>query len=213
MTFRSPRAATADLPRRIARALVPGGLLLLAGCFATTKRVELVEADITRRAAWTDERVAQIQTDIDAVRAENEALRQRMDDMSDHIASLGGEVSTRLSELAQSDQEVAQQAQRASRSADQVEIQREKDREEMLSKMNAILEEVLKENERLARRVDSLESNALTFGRVHRVAAGESVAGIAKKYGVSVEAIVAANGLSDASVIQVGQELVIPGTD
>jgi LysM repeat protein len=193
------------------RALVPGGLILLAGCFATTKRVELVETDFTRRAAWTDERLAQIQGDIEAVRAENEALRQRMDDMSDQIASLGGEVSSRLTELAESDQEVAQQALRASRSADQVEVQREKDREEMLSRMNAILEEVLKENERLSRRVDGLESNALTFGRVHKVAPGESVAGIAQKYGVTVQAIVDANGLSDASLIQVGQELVVPG--
>jgi len=184
---------------------------LLAGCFATEKRVELIETDITQRAAWTDERLAQVQSDIDAVRAENEALRQRMDDMSDQIASLGGEVSTRLSELAESDQEVKQQALRASQSATEVEVQRERDREEMLNRMNAILEEVLKENERLAKRVDSLESNALTFGQVHRVAAGESVAGIAKKYGVTVEAIVDANGLSNASVIQVGQELVIPG--
>jgi LysM repeat protein len=212
MMFGSPRAAAAGLPRRIARALVPGGLLLLAGCFATTKRVEVIETDATRRAAWTDERLSQMQGDLDAVRAENEALRQRMDDISDQIASLGGEVSSRLTELAQSDQEVAQQAMRASRSADQVEVQREKDREEMLARMNAILDEVLKENERLARRVDNLEANALTFGRVHKVAPGESVAGIAKKYGVTVQAIADANGLSDASLIQVGQELVIPGT-
>ena len=134
-----------------------------------------------------------------------------MDDISDQIAALGGEVSTRLTELAQSDQEVKQQALRASQSAGEVEAQRERDREEMLNRMNAILEEVLKENERLAKRVDSLENNALTFGRVHKVAAGESVAGIAQKYGVTVQAIVEANGLSDASIIQVGQELVIPG--
>jgi len=211
MTYEPPRAATAGLPRRIARALVPGGLLLLAGCFATEKRVELIETDITQRAAWTDERLAQIQSDIDAVRAENEALRQRMDDMSDQIASLGGEVSNRLTELAQNDQEVKQQALRASQSATEVEAQRERDREEMLDRMNAILEEVLKENERLSKRVDDLENNALTFGRVHKVAPGESVAGIAKQYGVTVEAIVEANGLSDASLIRVGQELVIPG--
>lgn len=212
MTYRSPRAAAAGLTRRVARALVPGGLLVLSGCFATDKHVEMIEADITRRSAWTDERLVQMQTDIDAVRAENEALRQRMDDLSDQIAGLGGEVSSRLTELARSDEEVAQQAQRATRSADQVEIQRERDRQEMMDKMNAILDEVLKENERLSKRVDGLEANALTFGRVHKVAAGESVASIAAKYGVTVRAIADANGLSDASLIQVGQELVIPGT-
>lgn len=212
MTHRLSRAASAGIPRRILWTLVPGGLLLLSGCFATEKRVELIETDITRRAAWTDEKFAQTQSDIDAVKAENEALRQRMDDLSDQIASLGGEVSSRLTELAQSDQEVQQTALRASHSADQVEVQREKDRQEMLDKMNAILDEVLKENERLSKRVDDLESHALTFGRVHKVQAGESVASIAKQYGVTVQAIVDANGLSDASLIQVGQELVIPGT-
>ena len=98
----------------------------------------------------------------------------------------------------------------ASQSATEVESQRQRDREEMLERMNVILEEVLKENERLAARVEKLESSALTFGRVHRVQPGESVAGIAARYGVSVDDIVAANGLSSADVIQVGQELIIP---
>jgi LysM repeat protein len=184
--------------------------LLLSGCFATEKHVEMIETDLTQKSAWTDERIQRTESEIEALRSENEALRLRIDDLSDQIANLGGEVSTRLSELAQSDQDVAEQARIASQSATDLEGKRQRDREEMLQRMNVILEEVLKENERLAGRVEKLESSALTFGRVHRVQPGESVAGIASRYGVTSEDIVAANGLSDANVIQVGQELVIP---
>jgi LysM repeat protein len=126
------------------------------------------------------------------------------------MANLGGEVSTRLSELVQSDQDVAEQARMANQSATDSETKRQRDREEMFDRMNVILEEVLKENERLAGRVEKLESSALTFGKVHRVQPGESVAGIAARYGVTADDIVAANGLSDANVISVGQELIIP---
>ena len=44
----------------------------------------------------------------------------------------------------------------------------------------------------------------------HRVRPGETVSGIARQYGVSVEAIVAANGLADPDFVLAGRELVIP---
>ena len=46
--------------------------------------------------------------------------------------------------------------------------------------------------------------------RVHVVAAGDTLSGIALAYGVSVNALAAANGLADANRLTVGQELVIP---
>jgi murein DD-endopeptidase MepM/ murein hydrolase activator NlpD len=44
----------------------------------------------------------------------------------------------------------------------------------------------------------------------HVVVAGENLAIIARKYGVSVAALMAANNIKDGDVIRVGQELVIP---
>jgi LysM repeat protein len=44
---------------------------------------------------------------------------------------------------------------------------------------------------------------------IYVVQAGDAVAAIARAYGVTVQAIVAANGLEDANVIAVGQELII----
>ena len=49
--------------------------------------------------------------------------------------------------------------------------------------------------------------------QVHIVAAGEALGGIAVQYDVSIDEIVAENGLQDANSIFVGQQLVIPSDD
>jgi len=46
--------------------------------------------------------------------------------------------------------------------------------------------------------------------RTHRVQPGESLASIARRYGVSIEALAQANGLSNPNRIPVGQVLIIP---
>ncbi len=50
-------------------------------------------------------------------------------------------------------------------------------------------------------------------GTVHIVQWGENLAGIAYRYGTTVDAIVQANGLINPHLIQVGQRLVIPGSN
>ena len=47
-------------------------------------------------------------------------------------------------------------------------------------------------------------------GTRYVVQSGESLSVIAEKYGVTVEAIMAANGIDDPNTIKVGQELLIP---
>lgn len=46
---------------------------------------------------------------------------------------------------------------------------------------------------------------------VHVVEPGEHLTGIARRYGTTIEAIVAANAIANASYIRTGQRLVIPG--
>jgi LysM repeat protein len=46
---------------------------------------------------------------------------------------------------------------------------------------------------------------------VHVVAAGETLTGIAMRYGVTVQAIVMRNGITNPNLIFVGQRLIIPG--
>lgn len=46
--------------------------------------------------------------------------------------------------------------------------------------------------------------------RIHTVQAGETLLAIARQYGVTVEALVAANNLADPNTLAVGQQLIIP---
>lgn len=46
---------------------------------------------------------------------------------------------------------------------------------------------------------------------IHTVQAGETLSQIARRYGVSVEALVSTNGLGSADMIRVGMKLIIPG--
>ncbi|PFG37882.1 LysM repeat protein [Georgenia soli] len=48
--------------------------------------------------------------------------------------------------------------------------------------------------------------------RSHTVRAGETVSGLAKKYGTTVSAIIGANNLRASGLIYVGQKLVLPGS-
>lgn len=218
MTGRTPRPSV--VIRRAcgragaANACLAGLLLLLpalAGCFATSKQVEMIETDLNRRGAWSDEQIETLQRDINAVRSENEALRLRLDDLSDQLVALGEEVAGRMRDLQDADQRVEDLARQSAAEAERVDAAQSKDREDLLQRMNLVLDEVVKENKKLVERIDALESSAFTFGKMHEVQQGESLASIARKYGVTAEAIADANGLSDANLIRVGQQLLIPG--
>jgi LysM repeat protein len=52
---------------------------------------------------------------------------------------------------------------------------------------------------------------ALAQGAVHVVARGEHLSGIARRYGVSIEELLAYNSISNANLIYIGQRLMIPG--
>lgn len=52
---------------------------------------------------------------------------------------------------------------------------------------------------------------ALAQGVTHTVRAGETLSAIAQRYGISQQDIIAANNISNASLIYVGQRLLIPG--
>jgi LysM repeat protein len=203
---------SASLVRRAGTALVcVASIATLSGCFATTKQVNLLEDSVTRQNAWDDQRFQQLTDDLNSVREENETLRLRLDEASNQIVQLGGEVSTRITELAEADQRVGDEARSAKQSVESVAQEQEKGREALLDRMNVILEEVLKENADLTKRLESLERSALVYGQTHKVKQGETVASIASKYGTTAQAVIDANGLTDANVIRVGQELVIPG--
>jgi LysM repeat protein len=211
MAHAFPKALAATARRSGAVILGVASIATLSGCFATSKQVDLLEGNVTRQNAWDDQRFQQLTDELVAVQAENETLRLRLDEVTTQVVQLGGEVSNRITELAQADERVVDEARLAKQSVESVQQEQERDREALLDRMNVILEEVLKENASLTKRLDALERSALVYGKAHKVQQGETVATIAAKYGTTAQAIIDANGLPDANVIRVGQDLVIPG--
>jgi LysM repeat protein len=134
-----------------------------------------------------------------------------LEDLRGDFAGFGEQMAGHVSALDERSEAATAEIRKARAEAEELDRQRETDREELLGRMNVILEEVVRENAALRERIESLESSAFTFGQMHRVQKGESVASIAQQYGVTPEAIVEANDLSDANLIHIGQELLIPG--
>ncbi len=62
----------------------------------------------------------------------------------------------------------------------------------------------------LAGTPDNTGTSAVASQAVHRVAAGETLFAIARRYGVTIQAIVNANQLANPDRLSVGQELIIP---
>lgn len=56
------------------------------------------------------------------------------------------------------------------------------------------------------------EPRGLSGDKVHRVEAGETLAGIAREFGVTLSELEKANGLEGVSLLRVGQEIRIPDT-
>ena len=56
------------------------------------------------------------------------------------------------------------------------------------------------------------EPSPVATGAVHTVRSGETLGRIARRYGTTVDAIAAANGIANARYIYTGQQFVIPGT-
>ena len=83
-----------------------------------------------------------------------------------------------------------------------MEIQREKDREEIVNTLSQRMANVLAQQQ---------ASQAVASGRTHEVARGETLSAIAAAYRVSSQRIIQVNNLSKPDNLRVGQKLIIPG--
>ncbi|MDP6528734.1 MAG: LysM peptidoglycan-binding domain-containing protein [Gemmatimonadota bacterium] len=200
-------------------AVLVGGVLLLPGCLATRSQLAAVEADISRQDAWNDEKLLQFEAELEALRAENEALRARLgvtEDQAEAFASVIGErLQVTAGRAEEADGEIGRQISRVEGVIAETERKRAKERAEDQAeigrRLEAIVEEVLRENTLLATRLEKLESSAFTYGQLHAVQTGETVESIARKYGVTAADLIRANDLPNANLIREGQELLVPG--
>jgi nucleoid-associated protein YgaU len=77
-------------------------------------------------------------------------------------------------------------------------------------KMKAVIEVVKSENAQLRGAIEKRYAPPGSRGVEHTVSPGDTIADIAKKYGVRAKDIIEANGLKDANRITAGQKLIIP---
>jgi len=82
----------------------------------------------------------------------------------------------------------------------ELETKRVQDREELLNTLSARMAKILNQQQAAAR----------ASGRVHTVAAGETLSAIAAAYRVRSSDIIRANNLSNPNALRVGQKLTIP---
>jgi nucleoid-associated protein YgaU len=83
-----------------------------------------------------------------------------------------------------------------------MEIQRAKDREELIQILSQRMATVLAEQQR---------TRAVASGRTHVVASGETLSTIAAAYGLTSQRVIQANNLQNPDSLRIGQKLTIPG--
>jgi len=190
--------------------LLSGLGLVLSGCgtggIAVKKDVWDAQNDFERRQAALSEKVLQMENRITAIEEENAAQRHQMGEISRQLSELDADFSRGIEALRDGQQQLGIELEGRIRGVDN---DREADRDDIIERMEIILDEVTTENRRLREEIEGLRTAVASGGR-HVVQRGETLASIAAQYGVTVADIVGANGIANPNIISVGQELVIP---
>jgi chromosome segregation ATPase len=176
------------------------------GGIAVKKDVWDAQDDFERRQAALSEKVLQMENRIIAIEEENAAQRHQMGQISRQLSDLETDFGRGVEALREGLEQLGIELEGRIRGVDS---DRESDRDDLIERMQIILDEVTAENRRLRAEIETVRS-AVARGGTHTVERGETLASIAAKYGVTVADIVAANGISNPNLIAVGQELVIP---
>ncbi len=184
--------------------------LVVSGCgtggIAVKKDVWDAQDEFERRQTALSEKVLRMENRIMAIEEENAAQRHQMGEMSKQLSEFDTDFARGIEALRDGLEQLGIELEGRIRSVDS---DREADREDVIERMQIILDEVTAENRRLRAEIESVRS-AVATGGAHTVQRGETLASIAAKYGVTVADIVAANGISNPNLIAVGQELVVP---
>jgi len=165
-----------------------------AGCRSTAEKTREEQRDqwedrVSRQVLEMDGKIFNLQNQI-------AVLRQQLETLEKLTAGLGAEIKSgeemQKKESAELRREIA-----ATRAA-------------IDKKMEIILEEIARENERLLDRIRQSRSSAVMQGYEHVVKPGETLSQIASQYNTTIQAVVEANQLSDPNSLRVGQKLFIP---
>jgi len=184
--------------------------LTLSGCgtggLAVKRDVWEAEENFSQRQASLSEKMLQIDGRLTAAEDEIAALKMVNEGLSKRIASLESEFGRGLEAVRTGQEQLGLELEGRIRDVDSG---READRDDLMARMQIVLDEVTRENAQLRADISDLQSQIAT-GYEHEVKSGETLASIASQYGVSVNAIIRENKLTNPDVINVGQKLFIP---
>ena len=201
------------LSRAVAILLAVALGLSLTGCgtggLAVKRDVWEAEEEFSRGQASLSEKVLFMEGRIAALEEETGAIRYQLDQISGQLSGLDTDFSRGLEAVRDGQQELGVELEKRIRTVDSG---RQEDRDDMLRRMEIVLEEVTSENRRLREDVDALRTSvaSMATGYTHEVKRGETLAQIAQQYGVTVADIVQANAISNPNIIAVGKVLTIP---
>ncbi len=187
--------------------------LSLTGCgtggLAVKRDVWEAEEEFSRGQASLSEKVLYMEGRIAALEEETGAIRYLLDQIAAQLSGLDTDFSRGLEAVRDGQQEMGTVLEERIRTVDSG---RQEDRDDMLVRMQIILDEVTTENRRLRQDLEALRTSvaSMATGYTHEVKRGETLAQIAQQYGVTVADIVQANGISNPNVIAVGKTLTIP---
>lgn len=201
------------LSRALAVMLAVALGLSLTGCgtggLAVKRDVWEAEEVFSRGQASLSEKVLYMEGRIAALEEETGAIRYMLDQITAQLTGLDTDFSRGLEAIRDGQQEMGTVLEERIRNVDSG---RREDRDDMLVRMEIILDEVTSENRRLRQDLEALRTSvaSMATGYTHEVKRGETLAQIAQQYGVTVADIVQANGISNPNVIAVGKTLTIP---
>ncbi len=190
-------------------------VFLLSGCALN----ELARKDDVA-AAKTD-----LAEEIIAIRSENRALSDRLEATTHQIEDLTGQIKSAKKEMADSANFIQGRLQELGSSLDQAKLDQQKISTDFSGKIQVMLDEVSKENTKIHERIDKLgerkpvplrkashskKSERSQDDSDYTVVSGDTLAKIAKRHGISLAALMTANGIENPNDLKTGQKLVIP---
>jgi LysM repeat protein len=186
-------------------------MLSLSGCgtggIAVKKDIWDAQEEFSTRQAGLSEKVLQLEGRISGLEESVAAVEREQENQTTRIAELDAELARGIEAVRSGQQQLGIELESKIRSTDTA---RKSDRDDVLRRLEIVLDEVTKENKRLTQELDAVKASTAEGG-THTVSRGETLASIAAKYGVSVSAMLAANHIADPNLIKVGQKLVVPG--
>ena len=178
--------------RRLSGLLLLALSLLGAGCASTRPKFDAVQAQ-----------QANLREDILRLEKGMKKTASRVEELEKRITFLEGNITANIADLQRSvdglDEKLKSRDAEASRKIDSISA----GIEERFRAMAA-------ENKELLNTIEEARKASYTTGYEHFVESGETLGGIARSYGVTVQSIMDANDMDDPDTLTVGQKLFVP---